>query len=249
MGENADSFPGDKSPTPRPEEDAAAPTLNSPRRSPLCCYDRGEMNDDGPVPAMEWPADGAAPEMLANPISRLLFCWVQPLFSRASYLRRHGEALEQNDLLPLPDMDFGDPISKKFEVGWKSFAEKAATKKLAVAEEAGKQKKDGHAELSATKGTQINEKETADIDGHLYSALLSVMGRRFVLSGLVKLLYTALRFTFPILLNALLRFIEQRQKQDSEENSKEDAVSSNRGYWIAAILLVTMSIKAVTENA
>ena len=146
-------------------------------------------------------------------------------------------------------MDFGDPISKKFEVGWKSFAEKAATKKLAVAEEAGKQKKDGHAELSATKGTQINEKETADIDEHLYSALLSVMGRRFVLSGLVKLLYTALRFTFPILLNALLRFIEQRQKQDSEENSKEDAVSSNRGYWIAAILLVTMSIKAVTENA
>ena len=58
------------------------------------------------------------PEDDAWLISRILFLWQNPLFKRASVLFKRHEALEQEDLLPLPPRDWGEVIAKKFDEAW-----------------------------------------------------------------------------------------------------------------------------------
>jgi ABC-type multidrug transport system fused ATPase/permease subunit len=83
---------------------------------------------------------------------------------------------------------------------------------------------------------------------HLRRVLLQVMGRNFLVAGLIKALNSCLQFCFPLLLRAILAFIE-----DTQSGKINDATAEwhekYRGYWLAALLFLAMASKAVTENA
>lgn len=166
------------------------------------------------------------PEERAWFVSRLFFAWERPLFRRANRLHRKGKALEQDDLLPLPRMDLGDIIGPKFEEAWNKRAggDKPTVKKL-----------------DDLKGD--NEQSTI----RLRQSLLDIMGPRFYIAGLIKLLNSSLQFCFPLLLNAILKFIEETQSGAIEPTAPW--YDLYRGYWLSAILLLAMGSKAVTENA
>lgn len=66
-----------------------------------------------------------SPEMESNFLSRLLFAWAKPLFRRASALHKEGEVLNLDDLLPLPDIDYGANIAPTFEKRWDELQDKA----------------------------------------------------------------------------------------------------------------------------
>lgn len=91
--------------------------------------------------------------------------------------------------------------------------------------------------VSWESNTDNNEKTIKD----LRKALLNVMGRRFVIAGMVKLINTLLQFTFPLLLNAILQYIEDTQRGNTTDEY--------RGYWLTVLLFLAMASKAVTENA
>ena len=146
-----------------------------------------------------------SPELNANIISRLLFMWAKPLFTRASALHAENKGLEGTDLLPLPHMDHGDTISPTFEKAWKESQ-----------------------------------------DPTISRALRKVIGRRFVRAGFLKVFNTCLQFAFPLLLNAILVFIEEMQ---AGVYTKEDPwYVYYRGYWLSALLFLAMASKAITEN-
>jgi ABC-type multidrug transport system fused ATPase/permease subunit len=178
----------------------------------LRCFGNGVEEDavsSEPVP-MEWKSE--APEAEATLISRLFFIWLQPLFSRASYLHSKGRALEQQDLVPLPNMDHGSTISDTFEECWANLSSK----------------EDG-------------DQENAELEVRLRKAILRVSGRRLVLAGILKFFNTALQFSFPLLLKAILTFIEKVQQG-------EQVKFKNGGYALAVALMVAMAAKALTEN-
>lgn len=79
------------------------------------------------------------------------------------------------------------------------------------------------------------------------NAVRVVMGRKFILAGFIKLFNTCVQFTFPLLLSAILEFIEQTQAGEFRD---EDTpwYDRYRGYWLSAILFSAMATKAVTEN-
>jgi len=170
-----------------------------------------------PVPEPSPPVGG---EMAANLLSRALFYWVQPLFTRASRLQQTGEALQEADLIPLPDIDQGSTILEKFRKGWKNEEMKRAKNK--VVSKKGMDKKVDH-------------------EKHLRRTLFSIIGLRFAIAGAVKFINTCLQFTFPLLVNAVLIYIE---------GSSSDILRQNhwRGYRLAGMLFVAMLCKALTEN-
>lgn len=186
----------------------------APRRGPFRrWFVRSKEADEGSselVP-MKWHSE--APEEDANLLSRLLFLWLQPLFSRASYLHSKGRALEQEDLVPLPNMDHGATVSNTFEECWASLSSKGE-----------------------------GDKERVELEvRRLRKSILKVVGRRLVIAGIVKFFNTALQFAFPLLLNAILKFIEKMQRGD-------EVKFKNEGYALAAALLLAMATKAITEN-
>lgn len=166
------------------------------------------------------------PEEQAWLLSQLLYSWQRPLFRRASQLIRKGRALEQEDLLPLPKIDLGDVIGPKFEEAWK--------KRVIVHEPTIKKLEDlkGDSDMNTTR---------------LRRTLLDIMGTRFYVAGVIKMINSALQFCFPVLLNAILKFIEETQAGLIDESAPW--YDRYRGYWLSAILLITMGSKAVTENA
>jgi len=169
--------------------------------------------------------DGVPEEKAWLP-SILLFSWETPLFQRASKLHREQRALEQEDLLPLPAMDFGESIGEKFEQAWEE------TEDLSDS---------GVKKLEDLKGDA--KKSTKRLQG----ALLQVMGKRFIYAGFIKFINSALQFCFPLLLNAILKFIEDTQFGIIDS---EDAwYDRYRGYWLSVLLLFVMGSKAITENA
>ena len=149
-----------------------------------------------------------APEMQANIVSRLLFMWAQPLFRRASDLHKQNKALEQEDLIQLPSIDYGKRIAPVFEEAWKKAPAGKAT---------------------------------------IVTAVKAVIGRRFIIAGFVKLLNTGLQFTFPLLLKAILVFIEQTQAGTIGKDDDPWHVTY-RGYWLSGLLFIFMALKSVTEN-
>ena len=74
-----------------------------------------------------------------------------------------------------------------------------------------------------------------------------VMGKRFVLAGFLKAVNSCLQFSFPLLLNAILRFIEETQMGTIGKEDDPWHVTY-RGYWLSALLFVAMASKALTEN-
>ena len=171
------------------------------------------------------------PEERANIVSRLLFLWVQPLFSQAARLRRQGDVLEEDDLIPLADMDHARRIASIFDVHYAKYGEKRAAR----VDTAGTSKKKGKKQRNAAALTK------KDLEQQLKRTLFSVMGWRFIIAGIIKMFNSGLQFTFPLLLSAVLRFIEESQ-------AGVDPVSPNKGYWLSALLFAAMASKAVTEN-
>jgi ABC-type multidrug transport system fused ATPase/permease subunit len=74
-----------------------------------------------------------------------------------------------------------------------------------------------------------------------------VIGCRFIVAGFIKVLNTSLQFSFPLLLQAILGFIEDTQQGRIAEDSSWGV--EYRGYWLSALLCFAMAAKAVTENA
>lgn len=167
--------------------------------------------------------------------SQLFYAWERPLFRRANQLQRKGRALEQDDLLPLPKIDHGDTIGPKFEKAW----EKRAAKAAASAEPTVKKLDD----LKGSGGGSDSHPSTARLQG----SLLEVMGARFYIAGAIKMVNSVLQFCFPLLMNAILKFIQEMQAGVIADDAPW--YDRYRGYWLSALLLLAMGSKAVTENA
>ena len=166
------------------------------------------------------------PEERAWFLSRISYAWERPLFRRANQLHKIGRALEQDDLLPIPTMDHSEIVGPKFEAAWK--------------------KRGG--------GGASNEKKIDDVKGgseqntgRLRRSLLEVMGTRFYAAGVVKLFNSSLQFCFPLLLNGILKFINDTQS--GVILPSDPWYVQYKGYWLSALLLLAMGSKAVTENA
>jgi hypothetical protein len=78
-------------------------------------------------------------------------------------------------------------------------------------------------------------------------ALMAVFGRSFYVAGVVKFCNTMLQFSFPLLLNAILKYIEDTQSGAIGADSPGGV--RYRGYWLSALLFIAMVIKAIAENA
>jgi len=175
------------------------------------------------------------PEEQAWFISRLFFTWMRPLFRRAKYLSRHGTALQHEDLIPLPKIDYGAPILTDFERCWEA----------AAAPSSGEKKEGATPTPTSTEDSEDKAKEKKTV--RIRKALFGVMGRRFIIAGFIKALNTSLQFSFPLILNAILKFIEDTQA--GEYSDQDPWYNQYRGYWLSAVLFGVMAAKALTENA
>jgi ATP-binding cassette, subfamily C (CFTR/MRP), member 1 len=165
---------------------------------------------------------GRIPEEDAWFPSKLFFLWMRPLFRRAAYLSKHETALQHEDLIPLPHIDHGDEIIAKFDRSWA----KTAT--------------------NVTIDRTDNDVKSMQKTDRVRKALFAVVGSRFVMAGVIKLLNTALQFTFPILINLILKFIEKSQR--GEISDTDPWPVRYRGYWLSGVLFAFIAAKAVTEN-
>lgn len=194
---------------------------------------------------------GRHPEEEAWFIGRLFFFWARPLFRRAAYLRGLDtpRALEHEDLLPLPDRDHGKIVGGVFETAWKRAAEYET-----------QDRKDNNKLKSKRENADNNNnaepvvpQKLSDLEGSqnrstqkVRTAVLAVLGKSFWFAGLIKMLNTCLQFSFPLLLNAILKFIEDSQAGKIPDDA--EWYDTYRGYWLSAVLFLAMASKAVTEN-
>jgi len=70
-------------------------------------------------------------------------------------------------------------------------------------------------------------------------SIKAVIGKRFIKAGVIKAFNTCLQFTFPILLSAILKFMEETESY---------GIYSTRGYWLSGLLFIAMALKAISEN-
>jgi len=112
---------------------------------------RDDLKDEA-IPPMEWKDN---PETSANILSGLTFAWMQPMFSRASYLRKRGKYLQQEDLVPIAEMDKSEHVENLFDAAYNSYVPKAKKRK-------------------SDEGGQAKEKETPEeLEKRLVHALLA----------------------------------------------------------------------------
>jgi ATP-binding cassette, subfamily C (CFTR/MRP), member 1 len=174
------------------------------------------------------------PEEEAWFFSQLFFTWLRPLFRRAAKLHKQGKGIEFEDLAPLMSIDESHNVGSKFEKAWKNQMDLQ--------------------KQSERLSTDIEQKKTISDLKHskeygtakLRKALLAVMGWRFIFAGFVKAVNTALQFSFPLLLNSILSFIEETQA--GKFNETDPWYDRYRGYWLGALLFLVMACKAVTES-
>jgi len=174
--------------------------------------------------AAPYKYDGV-PEEKAWFLSHIFYAWMRPLFRRAMYLSRHDTALQHDDLLPLPKIDHGAPLLSDFERCW---------------------------EQQQVDHDHVGDDDEEETDGEgktdrLRKALFGVVGRRFIIAGFIKAFNTGLQFSFPLILNAILKFIEDSQAGVISDNAPW--YDRYRGYWLSAVLFAVMASKALTENA
>ena len=193
-----------------------------------------ENKSSTPSPALAPPE-----ESTANIFSKLILHWAHPIFSRASDLHKENKGLEIDDLLRLPEQDFGGVISPVFEEAWSTHFEKQQQqlKRLGQGQGQGQGQPDGDEGSSPKK---IKTKSS------LTHALWAVIGRRFMLAGIIKFFNTALQFSFPLLLSAVLKFMEDTQSGEIPVDAP--FFEKYMGYWLSALLFVAMASKALTET-
>jgi ABC-type multidrug transport system fused ATPase/permease subunit len=166
------------------------------------------------------------PEESAWFLSKVFFSWESPLFRKANELAKEEKPLELEHLLDLPEIDHSDKVGPLFEQFWAKNEATAPKKTVNIDDLKNK-----------------DNMETTRIQKTLYN----VVGTRFLIAGVVKFFNTALQFSFPLLLNAILAFIEETQAGIIDP--KEDPwYVVYRGYWLSAILFLTMGGKAICEN-
>lgn len=179
------------------------------------------------IQPMQWKED---PEKNANIWSKLTFTWAQPMFSRAAYLRKNGQWLEQEDLAPLSDIDKSKHVEQLFEDAYDSYVPK---------------KKKGKKTSSAKKDGE--EETPEELESRLVHALIATCRKRIIMGGVFRFINSCLNFSFPILLNFILSYLQDVQ---SGVISKEDPpMVYYRGYWLSAILMACIGVKALTESA
>lgn len=178
------------------------------------------------------------PEMKANILSRLTFSWAKPLFLRASTLHKANKALEFDDLLHLASIDKGVTLAPLFEDSWKAQEEKLKlnASQPSVDDNDADSNADADTEKAQTPGPTVGR------------ALRKVVGLPFLWAGVVKFFNTALQFLFPILLNAILKFIENAQAGRIPNEEDTPWHVTYRGYWLSALLFLAMGSKALSEN-
>jgi len=162
---------------------------------------------------------------------------MKDLFRKASALKKnqHRTALEMDDLVKLPAFDFGRVIYQDFQDAWESSEPKEGS-------DTGAEPKWGETQPKTI--TDLNASQ--DVDRILHAAL-NVMGRRFYVAGMIKFINTGLQFSFPLLLQAILQFIEDSQMGRIPPDASWH--EEYKGYWLAGCLFVAMAAKALTENA
>lgn len=186
---------------------------------------RDDLKDEA-IPPMEWKDN---PETSANILSGLTFTWMQPMFSRASYLRKRGKYLQQEDLVPIAEMDKSEHIENLFDAAYNGYVPKA--------------KKGTNAD-----GGQAKEKETPEeLEKRLVHALLATCKSRLIVAGVIKFFNTVLQFTFPILLNLILSYYQDVQSGVIGEG--DPPMVRYKGYWLSALLMLFVASKALTESA
>uniref|UniRef100_A0A7S3P1A1 Uncharacterized protein n=1 Tax=Amphora coffeiformis TaxID=265554 RepID=A0A7S3P1A1_9STRA len=189
------------------------------------------------------PPPPPSEEEAAGFLSRLTFRWMKDLFGKASALKKnhHTTALELDDLLRLPAFDYGHVIYQDFQDAWQ---ETEPSPKEAVDDATKQQGRGGEREPPTTYVTDLNESRDVDRIQH---AALHVMGRRFYVAGMIKVFNTGLQFSFPLLLQAILQFIEDSQMGRIAPDAAWH--QEYKGYWLAGCLFAAMAAKALTENA
>ena len=196
-------------------------------------------------PALEPMKYNGIPEEKAWFISRLFYVWERPLFRRANQLGRLGEPLQQDDLLPLPSIDRSKGIGNIFETNWNRLGDYYANSATANTDSSGGGNGDGD-DAVVVKGLQ-DVKDNANVStAQLRWTLLRVLGKRFIVAGIVKFINTALQFSFPLLLNAILKYLEDLGS--GTINRSDSYGVQYRGYWLSFLLFFAMAAKAVTEN-
>ena len=75
--------------------------------------------DHVPTPSISATASSLSEEESAGLLSRLTFAWMRPLFRQATALRKdRSKMLQSEDLLRLPQSDFGHVIYRDFQHAW-----------------------------------------------------------------------------------------------------------------------------------
>ena len=190
------------------------------------------QHDD--IPPLKWKKD---PEMSANFFSKLTFFWIQPLFSQAAYLRKHGKWLEQEDLVPLAESDKSVNVEQLFEDAYEQYTPKRKRR--------AKKTEDVATDSEEESGSY---KETPDeLERRLTYALIATCKSIIIQGGFLRLLNSALQFSFPILLNLILSYFQAVQNGDITIDDPPSVYY--RGYWLSALLMVFVACKAVTESA
>lgn len=172
-------------------------------------------------------------EMSANPLSGLFFLWLQPLFTRASKLRRVGRWLEMEDLAPIPDNDTSEQVDARFQAAYASFKPKPKAKKAGEED---------------TEDDEGPSGETAkQLEKRLTYALFATCKRRIIEGGAFRLVNSILQFTFPVLLNLVLAYYQDVQSGRITES--DPPLLYYKGYWLSALLMFFVASKALTEGA
>ena len=205
----------------------------------------GNIDEDGSaakVEPMKWRED---PEMTANPFSSLTFHWIQPMFTRANYLRKHDRWLEQEDLAPLAEIDKSANIELLFEEAYKNYVPK---KKKTTKQKGNATTADDNEEMEndLEKGSSPSP-PPEELEARLVHALIATCKRRIIMGGLFRLINSCLQFSFPILLNIILTYYQDVQSGKITED--DPIMVYYKGYWLSALLMVFVACKALTESA
>lgn len=185
------------------------------------CWFSKRTNSNEEIKPMQWQDE---PEMSASFLNRLTFLWLQPMFSRAACLRKHGKFLENDDLVPLAAIDKSEEIEKLFDEAYSNW-----------------------------KGSRVGEEEQtiaereAELEKRLVHALLATVKGRLIAGGVFRFLNTVLQFSFPILLNLILSYFEDVQSGKITEN--DPPAVYYKGYWLSALLMLFVALKALSESA
>jgi ABC-type multidrug transport system fused ATPase/permease subunit len=182
-----------------------------------------------------------SPEEQAWFTSRLVFSWMKPLFRRAAELHKEDKALEFDDLLPLMSVDESRSVGAKFEAAWEKQVELEKLAQKSSSPVSSPNEMPGRKSINDLR----NSKEHGTVK--LRKALLAVMGWRFFAAGLVKVVNTALQFSFPLLLNAILKFIEDVQAGRIQDT--DSLFVRNKGYFFSLFLFLVIALKALTESS